>query len=457
VPDWSGPREAPSVTAVLAIGLQVGGRATAGQTGRSGYAVAVTPSDLTPPRLYARTSEISRSGPLVDLLPDTDAYAWLRHGEGMVGWGEVVRHKASSIADAEQWWRELTASVVHDVALEAPPAGAGFMAFGSFVFDSANSSAQSSLVVPQAVVGRQHGRTWLTKIGTSPDDTVGLLPSRALRSPGEINFADGGLSGLEWRAAVSQAVGRITRGELDKVVLARDLLATAREDIDARWLVAKLAASYPRCWTYLVDGLVGSTPEMLVRLEGGLATSRVLAGTIRRSGADDSDLALAAALAQSSKDLEEHEYAVRSVAAALAPHCSGMNVPDAPYVLELPNVLHLATDVTAVAHPAANSLTLAAALHPSAAVCGTPTGLARATIAELEHLDRERYARPVGWVDARGDGEWAIALRCGQISETDPRQIRLFAGCGIVAGSDPDAELAEAAAKLVPMRDALGG
>jgi menaquinone-specific isochorismate synthase len=132
-------------------------------------------------------------------------------------------------------------------------------------------------------------------------------------------------------------------------------------------------------------------------------------------------------------------------------------VPDVPYVLDLPNVLHLATDVTAAVEADISSLGLAAALHPSAAVCGTPTEVARATLAELEQLDRERYAGPVGWIDAAGDGEWAIALRCGQLEETDARQIRLFAGCGIVAGSDPAAELAEAAAKLVPMRDALGG
>jgi menaquinone-specific isochorismate synthase len=182
----------------------------------------------------------------------------------------------------------------------------------------------------------------------------------------------------------------------------------------------------------------------------------VLAGTIRRSGDSRRDLALATALARSSKDLEEHEYAVASVAEALAPYCSGMHVPDAPYVLELPNVLHLATDVTGVADHGRSALRLAAALHPTAAVCGTPTAAARTMIAELEHMDRERYAGPVGWIDARGDGEWGIALRCGQLDETDRRQMRLFAGCGIVAGSDPSAELAEAGAKLVPMRDALG-
>jgi menaquinone-specific isochorismate synthase len=181
----------------------------------------------------------------------------------------------------------------------------------------------------------------------------------------------------------------------------------------------------------------------------------VLAGTIRRTGDDASDLALAARLARSSKDLEEHEYAVRSVAQALAPHCTTTNVPDAPFVLHLANVMHLATDVTGVLADGSSSLELAAALHPSAAVCGTPTASAAALIDELEGMDRDRYAGPVGWMDAEGDGEWGIALRCARLDPADPRRARLFAGCGIVAGSDPEAELGESDAKLVPMRDAL--
>jgi menaquinone-specific isochorismate synthase len=196
---------------------------------------------------------------------------------------------------------------------------------------------------------------------------------------------------------------------------------------------------------------------MLVRLERGLVTSRVLAGTIRRTGDDVHDLALAASLARSSKDLEEHEYAVRSVARALAPHCSSMNVPETPFVLHLANVMHLATDVTGVAADRSSSLALAAALHPTAAVCGTPTAEASRLIAEIEGLDRGRYAGPVGWIDASGDGEWGIALRCAEIDPRDPARLRLFAGCGIVVGSDPEAELAESVAKLVAMRDALSG
>ena len=412
--------------------------------------------DLTAPRLCVRTVPIADPGPLVAQLPADDAYAWVRGGDGMVGWGEVVRHKAVSIADAQEWWSGLRTAVVSECELDDPPAGAGLLAFGSFLFDPANSAAQSSLVVPETIVGRRDGRAWMTRIGTSFAADFSLSPPPPPRPPQEVSYADGGLSGPEWEAVVGEAVRRISAGDLDKVVLARDLLAFSTEDIDPRWLAARLADAYAGCWTYLVDGLVGSTPEMLVRRVGGLVTSRVLAGTIRRGSDEAHDALLATGLAHSPKDLEEHEYAVDSVARALAPFCSSVDVPPEPYVLELPNVLHLATDITGTAASDASALALAAALHPSAAVCGTPTDEARAVIAELEHLDRERYAGPVGWIDANGDGEWAIALRCGQLSETDPRQIRLFAGCGIVAGSDPAAELAECNAKLVPMRDALG-
>ena len=253
-------------------------------------------------------------------------------------------------------------------------------------------------------------------------------------------------------------MARISAGDLEKVVLARDLVAAADHDIDLRWPLQRLAESYPMCWTFHVDGLIGATPEMLVRRERGLVTSRVLAGTIRRTGDDARDLALAATLARSSKDLEEHEYAVRSVAESLAPHCTSMNVPESPFVLHLPNVMHLATDVAGVANDdaddSAGSLELAEALHPSAAVGGTPTDVATSLITEIEGMDRGRYAGPVGWMDASGDGEWGIALRS---AEVEGRMVRLFAGCGIVASSDPEAELAEAQAKFVPVRDAISG
>lgn len=400
---------------------------------------------------------------LLGVLPAGPADApcsWVRRGEGVVGWGRAasrVAWGADRFAELEAWWRGLVDSAVVRDEVDLP--GTGPVAFGSVAYSS-GSGASSVLVVPEVVVGVRGGRAWLTTV--SAEQAVAAVPGPAdvrvqpePEQPREVAFADGALSAADWAGAVAEAVGRIAAGELDKVVLARDLEVSSDGPIDVRWLLRRLAERYDTTWVFAVDGLVGATPELLVRLEKGLVTSRVLAGTIRPTGDDAHDLALAASLARSSKDLEEHEYAVRSVAEALAPHCSSMNVPETPFVLHLSNVMHLATDVTGVLADDTSSLTLAASLHPSAAVCGTPRAAADAVISELEHMDRGRYAGPVGWVDADGDGEWGIALRCGAVDPQDPSQMRLFAGCGIVSGSDPADELAESSAKLVPMRDAL--
>ncbi|MFT3874006.1 MAG: isochorismate synthase [Nocardioides sp.] len=393
--------------------------------------------------------------PLTTLLPAGSPVTWLRRGDGLVGWGAaaVLRTRsATRFADADKWWAETTARAdIHD---EVGEPGSGLVCFGSFAF--ADEPGDSALIVPQVVIGRRGDRCWVTTIGTEPVPSPTVQPTSPPQPPVDAVFTDGALNGEQWMSVVAEGVSRIARGDLEKVVLARDLVATAAEPIDVRWPLQRLVDQYPTCWTFHVDGMFGATPEMLVRRERGLITSRVLAGTIRRTGDDDHDLALAAHLAHSSKDLEEHEYAVRSVADALEPHCSSMNVPEAPFVLHLPNVMHLATDVAGVAHDAAtvSSLALASALHPSAAVGGTPTSVATALIAEIEGMDRGRYAGPVGWMDATGDGEWAIGLRSAEISGTT---VRLFAGCGIVADSQPEAELAEAQAKFVPVRDALAG
>ncbi|MFF2621740.1 isochorismate synthase [Oerskovia jenensis] len=437
------------------------------------------------PRLVVRTTWLPEGLPddltaLTDLLPDDRPLAWVRRGDGIVGWGEALRLEAwgpGRFADAEAAWREvLGAAVVHD---DVSLPGSGLVAFGSFAFDDTSGTTGDArpggtIVVPRVVVGRRggpHGTAWVTSIAegdTLPDDVASALdPARRtpVAGPGRVTTVDGSLSADDWTAVVAEGVERIRRGDLEKVVLARDVVATAERPVDPRWMLGRLAVAYDACWTFSVDGMVGATPELLVRSEKGLVTSRVLAGTIRRSGgaeADDDSLLRAAHLARSSKDLEEHEYAVASVADALAPFCSSMNVPDAPFVLHLPNVLHLASDVTGVlatgtpGAPAPTSLALAAALHPSAAVCGTPTLAARDLIREIEGMDRARYAAPVGWFGADGDGEWGIALRSAELSSRDPHHVRLFAGCGIVAASDPTAELAESEAKLEPMRFALG-
>ncbi|WP_459984351.1 isochorismate synthase [Nocardioides sp. AN3] len=415
-------------------------------------------SDRVQSALVARTVTVpaEAAADLIALLPPDAPLSWVRRGEGLVGWGQAASVRTTGptrFADASKWWSELVAR--SSVTDEVNEPGSGLVAFGSFAF-SDDDSVASVLTVPAVVVGRRGGVAWVTTVGTEDTPPPAWLPQRAepAAAPRGVTYADGALDGEQWMSAVAEAVARIDAGALEKVVLARDLIATTASAIDVRWPLAQLSASYPMCWTFHVDGLFGATPELLVRRERGLVTSRVLAGTIRRTGDETRDDELAGALSRSSKDLEEHEYAVRSVADALEPHCSSMNVPEAPFVLHLPNVMHLATDVTGVVRDGITSLELAAALHPSAAVGGTPRDRAVALIAELEQMSRDRYAAPVGWMDAAGDGEWGIALRSALVSGDT---IRLFAGCGVVGSSDPASELAESQAKLVPVRDALGG
>lgn len=400
--------------------------------------------------IAVRTEAIDESSALIDLLPSSQALAWVRRGEGVVGWGEFARAEfvgPHRFDEASQWWRNQIKNFVIDDAVRT--SGTGPLAFGSFAF---NETEKSVLVIPRVIVGRRNGRTWVTWIG---EERPTISPIARPKSSKTIEWREGALTPVEWQAAVAWAVSRIQSGDVDKVVLARDVVAQSSTTIDIRHALAALSKEYESTWTFSVDGLIGATPELLVRLTRGLVTSRVLAGTIRRTGDDQRDLALAASLARSSKDLEEHEYAVESVAESLEPYCSSINRPEVPFVLHLANVMHLATDVTGVladSMAARDAFGLLQTLHPSAAVCGTPRESARALISEIEGMPRGRYAGPVGWIDARGDGEFGIALRCAEINGT---QARLFAGCGIVAGSDPESEFAESQAKLVPMRAAL--
>jgi menaquinone-specific isochorismate synthase len=309
------------------------------------------------------------------------------------------------------------------------------------------------LVIPQVVVGQKGSQSWITWIGTAPQPVLNEVRDNA--SGASFDFAEGTFSSEEWMKRVAEAISRVAANTVDKVVLARDVIAASSSEIDVRPILRKLAKEYPSTWTFSVDGLVGATPELLLRLSRGMVTSRVLAGTIPKTGDDEKDLALAASLARSSKDLEEHEYAVRSVAEALDPFCSSTNVPESPFVLHLANVMHLATDVTGAlveTKQHIDAFSLLKSLHPSAAVCGTPRNIAFDIIDEIEGLNRGRYAGPVGWIDSSGDGELGIALRCGQITD---HTIRIFAGCGIVAGSNPKKELEESNAKMVAMRSAL--
>jgi menaquinone-specific isochorismate synthase len=291
---------------------------------------------------------------------------------------------------------------------------------------------------------------------SEPGEPAGApSPHRALTEPAGLTWRDGSLPGPQWKQAVADAVTVIKQGQLRKVVLARDVFATAAEPIDARVLLHRLADRYPDCYTFACDGLVGATPELLVRRDGRQVSALVLGGTAPRGETSEQDEALGTELLASAKNTEEHAYAVTSIRDGLRPLCETLEIDARPALLKFPNLQHLGTQVHGTlseGEPPKSVLALAAAVHPPAAVCGTPTAAALELIRELEHMDRERYSGPVGWVDAEGNGEWGIALRCAQLSG---RTARLFAGCGIVAGSDPAAELAEAEVKFRPMRGAL--
>jgi len=389
--------------------------------------------------------------PLLELLTDDAPVSWVRGGDGLVGWGIYAKTVVSGpnrFADARKWWHQQleTFSVSDSVHLS----GTGPVLFTSFSFDQDEDSV---LVIPKILVGMRNGSSWITWIGDQPQPA--LQETKQLLEDAEFNWGDGSLSPAEWQLRVAEAIKEIEKTDLEKVVLARDLRINSHRAIDPRKILRNLSAEYPSTWIFAVDGLVGATPELLLRLSRGMVTSRVLAGTISKTGDDEKDLALAASLARSSKDLEEHEYAVRSVADALDPFCTSTNVPESPFVLHLANVMHLATDVTGAlieSKKNVDAFTILEKLHPSAAVCGTPTNLAAQVIKRIEGMSRGRYAGPVGWLDARGDGELGIALRCGQITENE---IQIFAGCGIVAGSNPEKELTESNAKFAPMRGAL--
>ncbi|MGI5169739.1 isochorismate synthase [Spirillospora sp. CA-253888] len=404
-----------------------------------------------PDQLVVRTVPVADPGDLIARLPHPAALAWIRHGEGIVGWGEAARlHLPGGedrFAAADRWLRELFGAAAVDDPVQVP--GSGPVAFGSFGFDP--KSPDSVLIVPRWVVGRRDGTAWLTTIGEDADP---LALVREPVAPSRLSWSDGALSAPAWEQAVGRAVERIRSGRLGKAVLARDLYAQAPEPIDPRVLLRRLADRFPGCYTFSCAGLVGATPELLIRRTGDRVDSLVLAGTTARGGDAEQDARRGERLFASAKDRSEHAYAAEMVRDALAPLCAELTVPDRPELLRLPNVMHLASAVHGRLDEARSVLDVVAALHPTPAVCGTPTEVALDLIRELESMDRGRYAGPVGWVDARGDGEWGIALRCAEIDGT---RARLFAGCGIVADSVPADELTEAQNKFRAMQYALEG
>lgn len=418
---------------------------------------------LSPPKLSVRTVFLrDRAADLVRNLPADAPLAWLSGEDGLVGWGEAARWGLGAepetvdptdktrFSEAARWIDGLVEQAEVEDEVNLP--GTGPVAFGTFSFSP--HSPGSALVVPRVLVGRRGERMWLTTVTDEP----GSHPEEPLREPsaprqiGPVAWGAGSLDPQQWMDAVLGTVERIRSGQLDKAVLARDAVAEAEGPIDVRVLLSRLRTRFPSCFTFSVDGMVGATPELLLRREGDRLTSLVLAGTRPRGRDEDEDRRLGEEMSSSPKDVEEHALAVDSLRTALAPLSEELTVPDRPHLLRLANVQHLATPARARPAPGVSALDAVAALHPTAAVGGAPTGSAMRLIAEVEGMDRGGYAGPVGWMDGAGNAEWGIALRCAHV---EGARARLFAGCGIVAGSDPRSELAETVSKFRVMREAL--
>lgn len=263
-------------------------------------------------------------------------------------------------------------------------------------------------------------------------------------------------SAQRYAESVAEAVSRLKQGALDKVVLARTLVLQGQSVPALPDLLARLLARHPLALTFSARTgpgrcLVGASPELLVRREGGWLRANPLAGSIPRAADPVEDERRGLQLLASAKDLHEHALVVQAVEAALRPHCPSLQVPARPSLVKTPSMWHLSTEIQGPTPT--DALTLALALHPTPAVCGHPRAQALSLIRELEPFERGSYAGAVGWMDAQGDGEWVVAIRCAELRED---ALQLFAGAGIVAASDPLLEQAETGAKFRTMLDALG-
>lgn len=421
---------------------------------------------------------------LLDVL-GADGFAWLRNGFGFVTAGVAARLAVEPGPGRFVRAAEVVAEALRSITVEGPSPigefgpGAGPIAVGALPFAE---GTPGFLVVPAITVARRvDGTGWVTTTGPaggtdvpdpeSPERNTYRNGGYSAQAPsggtvqGTVNgrpapASDGGAGGredpgrAEWTESVRRILTAIDAGEVRKVVLARQLVIEAGVPFDRRAVLDRLRRSHPSCFTYAAGGFVGASPELLIRRQGDEVASCPMAGTVPRGATADEDEALTAGLRRSVKEAEEHRLLVEAVVAALAPVCVAPPTAGEPDVVRFPTVSHLATRVTGVLRrPAPSALALAGLLHPTPAVGGLPRAEALATIAALEGFDRGLYAGPVGWVDAGGDGEWAVALRGAQL---DGPRARLVAGAGIVAGSDPEAEWAETEAKLRPMLAAVG-
>jgi isochorismate synthase len=410
--------------------------------------------------LSLRTRKLGDSFDLLAAYPGHGGYYLEGGGSGIAAWpGSGATELALTPGDA---------AAIREIGAHAQAAlrsiGAHAVAVGAVGFDP---EAGVSLRIPAAAARRlSDGTTWELELMPEGEGPAGLAPMSVMGGSPREPFADVEVrenpSVDVYAAGVARAVSRMQDGELRKVVLARTIEVSAGHELDPRRLLHHLRAVDPQAYAFatpvggereLRASLVGASPELLVSRRGLEIRSNPLAGSAPRSGDPDEDGANASALARSSKDRQEHGIVVDAIAEALTPVCRELTWDPEPVLRATANVWHLSTRFRGkLREPAPSVLELVAALHPTPAVCGTPRAEALELIRELEPFDRGRYAGAVGWIDAAGDGEWVIALRC---AELEGDRATLYAGAGIVAASVPQAEVEETDRKFRAFLDAL--
>jgi isochorismate synthase len=370
-----------------------------------------------------------------------DGYLFVRDGVGIAGRGVAARAPADEIV-------ELLASIDHEDATGCDVPGP--LAIGWVPFEPGKPG---ELVVPAVCLRKTpDGRRYVTEVAVGTESLAAPhppAPSASAYTIEPVTPVD------DYLAAVVAARDAVRDGRLTKAVIAREIVVEADRPIDRHGVLHRLKAAFGSSYRYAVDGLIGASPELLVEVDGNTVRSHPLAGTAPRTGDVRLDAEIAAALVASTKNQVEHRVVIDVVHDTLLPWCSFLDWEPDPSIVTVANVQHLGTRIEGrLSSPPPNVLDLVRALSPTPAVGGHPRDEALALIAKVEGVERDRYGGAVGWLDAAGNGTWAVAIRCAQLSP-DRRRARLHAGGGIVADSDPLAELAETQAKFQAMLSAL--
>jgi isochorismate synthase len=368
-----------------------------------------------------------------------DGYLFVRDGVGVAARGVAARVPIDDVA-------RVLASIEHDDQAD----GARPLALGVVPF---KPGSPCELVIPaMSVVKAANGRRWVTTI----DDAVAELDTPARPEPRAQSFTTEPLTPVkDYLLAVTAARDAVRDGRLTKAVIAREVRVSSDEPIDIHAVLVRLRGSFGSSYRYSIDGFVGAMPELLVSVAGNIVQAHPFAGTTPRTGDPDTDTRAAAELLASAKNQTEHRVVIDMIHDTLLPWCSYLDWEPEPSIIAVANVQHLGTRMEGhLSDPRPNVLELVRALAPTPAVGGFPRAEALALIEEVEGFERGRYAGSVGWVDSAGDGTWAVALRCAEFSD-DRRSARLVAGGGIVADSEPLAELAETQAKFQAMLSAI--